>query len=191
MEEITKTYTPMGLAAPRWAPIGDDYRGSILSPNVIRRVRGSCRVTAGSRRGGQAFSVHFQDLLQILSWDSALSDAVSQPLWFRLSASMVLTSSLCVFGLQDRRRRCESGWIQPDGSAEGKAKSWIFCWPANPSSSFWPANPSSFCPVQTCCWDFLSNPLLKQSYVTAGINLIDQQCMLQFYSPLMSYSPAG
>ena len=85
MEEITKTYTPMGLAAPRWAPIGDDYRGSILSPNVIRRVRGSCPVTAGSRRVGQvpalvflhfqislatsyqAFSVHFQDLLQILS----------------------------------------------------------------------------------------------------------------------------
>ena len=82
---LRKPTTLLGSQAPRWAPIGDDYGGSILSPNVIRRVRGSCPVTAGSRRVGQgpalvffhfqipvatsfqAFSVHFQDLLQILS----------------------------------------------------------------------------------------------------------------------------
>ena len=78
--------------------------------------------------------------------------------WCCLSASVVPSFGLhgadlqaLRLGLQDRRRRCESGRVQPDGSAEGKAKSWISCWPANPSSSYWPANPSSFCPVQTCC----------------------------------------
>ena len=73
---------------------------------------------------------------------SALSGAVFQPLWCCLSASVVLSFSLhgadsqdLRLGLQDRCRRCESGQIHPDGFVEGKAKSWLSCWPAHPSSS--------------------------------------------------------